>query len=80
MRHVHPPNAKVQALAAKLIGTTGEGLTDDLADLTTDECASLDVIAFECVGCNWWFAAHERVVVNDEWYCDGCAEESRRPS
>lgn len=72
---VHPPSAEIQKLAKRLIGTTGQGdLADEVNELNLDECAALDRLAFECVICGWWFTAHERVVVNDEWMCDGCAD------
>ena len=65
-------------LANKLIGTTGTtDVLDAVNDLSRDELRVLDVLAFKCVRCEWWFAAHERVTVNDEWMCDACADDAR---
>jgi formylmethanofuran dehydrogenase subunit E len=70
--------AKVKKLADKLIGTAGDTeIEDQVNELSPDELRVLDALAFRCVRCEWWFAAHERVVVNDEWMCDACADDAR---
>ncbi len=71
--------AKVKRLADKIIGTcmVGSTLVDAVHNLSREELKVLDALAFECVGCNWWFAACEREEVNDEWFCCGCAEDRR---
>lgn len=67
--------AKAAAIAHKLIGPVGSiKLTDAINDLTLDETRALDAIAFECVGCGWWFAVHERHEVKDVWLCAECAK------
>lgn len=72
--------AKVASLARKLIGTTGDTeVLDEVNDLSREESRALDALAFKCVKCDWWFAAHERKTVNDEWMCDGCADEVLHP-
>jgi hypothetical protein len=71
--------AKVKRLADRIIGTcvVGSTLVDQVDNLSREEGKVLDVFAFKCVGCEWWFAAHERETVNDEWMCYGCAEDAR---
>ena len=72
-----PPTPKIQALAHKLIGSSGyDGDVDDIGDLTSEECAMLDHLCFECVRCNWWFGEADRHTLNDEWVCTGCAEDA----
>lgn len=72
-----PPDSKVQALAHKLIGTCGIETIDELSDLERWQCRQLDMIAFACTKCDYWFAAHERVEVGvgKEWFCKDCARE-----
>jgi hypothetical protein len=68
--------AKLSNLAHKLIGVTFDTeLNDELAALTIEEGRALDAMAFECVGCEMWFAAHERKTVKDKWYCGDCAKD-----
>lgn len=70
--------AKLSALAHKLIGLTvvDAETNDELAALTIEEGRTLDAMAFECVGCELWFAAHERKVVGkaEKWMCRECAK------
>lgn len=74
-----PPNGKVQILAHKLIGTCGVGeVQDELNNLERWECRQLDMIAFACTACGWWFAVSERKTVEDEWFCAECAREGKR--
>jgi hypothetical protein len=74
-----PDLAKVARLADRIIGSpmVGSTLVDSLDELSAAEGRALDALAFECVGCNWWFAAHERNEIHDEWYCAQCAKEER---
>lgn len=72
-----PPNAKIYALAHRLIGTSGHTEIDEISDLERWELRQLDVIAFACTKCDYWFAAAERVEVGvgKEWFCKECARE-----
>jgi hypothetical protein len=72
--------AKVSRLADKLIGAgiIGADLNDELSDLNIEEAKRLDVFAFECVGCELWFAATERCEVDDKWYCPQCAPKKNK--
>lgn len=72
---VHPPGEEVRRLAEKLIGTTGSDLVDAIDDLSTDQSRQLDMLAFECTSCNWWFAVTERREVKDKWVCTLCQKE-----
>lgn len=72
---VTPPGLKIQRLAAKLIGTTGSELIDEISDLERWECRQLDMLCFACTQCGWWFAVTERREVRDEWFCTECARE-----
>ncbi len=77
-RRLTPPGEKIQRLAHKLIGTPGNEQIDELSDLERWECRQLDMLAFACSGCDYWFAvAGERQEVNDLWYCKECAKEIR---
>lgn len=79
--HVATPKkidlSKVRDLGHKLIGLTvvDADTGDELAALTIEEGKALDAIAFECVGCELWFAAHERNVVNEKWVCRDCVRD-----
>lgn len=77
-RRLTPPGLKIQRLAHKLIGTCGIETIDELSDLERWECRQLDMLAFACTGCGWWFATTERRTVNDEWFCVQCANEGRK--
>jgi hypothetical protein len=69
--------AKLRTLAHRLITVTVDtDLNDQLADLTIAEGRALDAMAFECVGCELWYAAHERKVVKEKWLCRECAREA----
>lgn len=72
-----PPTDKIQALAQKLIGTSGHALVDEISDLDRWELRQLDVIAFACTKCDYWHAARDRVEVGvgQEWFCKECARE-----
>lgn len=72
---VTPPGDKIKRLAYKLIGTTGFELIDEISDLERWECRQLDMLAFACTQCGWWFAVTERKEVSDEWFCKECAKE-----
>lgn len=75
---IRPPSDKIRALAEKLIGTTGPGeLIDLFNDLERWECRQLDMLCFACEACGWWFAATERKIINDAWFCAECAKEGR---
>jgi len=71
--------AKLSNLAHRLIGLTvvDAETNDELAALTAEEGRALDAMAFECVGCELWFAAHERKVVGkgEKWMCRECAKD-----
>lgn len=73
---------KLHRLAQKLIGLTvvDAETNDELAALTIEEGRALDAMAFECVGCELWFAAHERKVVGkaERWLCQECARKERQ--
>lgn len=73
-----PPGDKVKRLAHRLVGTPGIECVDELSDLERWECRQLDMIAFACCGCDWWFSVTEgRNEINDLWYCNECAKEVR---
>lgn len=75
-RRLTPPGTKIQRLAHRLIGTPGNEQVDELSDLERWECRQLDMLAFACCGCDYWFAVTERVEMNDDlWYCTECARE-----
>jgi hypothetical protein len=65
---------KARTLANKLMATCQPSeFWDDLNELTKDENAALDSIAFECQGCNHWFSALERHEgPNAQWFCKEC--------
>jgi hypothetical protein len=72
--HIPPPPPHVCELARKLIGTVGEtDLIDEIEALTDLECKQLDIMAFECFKCGWWFARHERHDLPGGWACGECA-------
>lgn len=70
---LHPPSPKIMALAEKLIDNGDNGLTDELNDLTIEECRELDSVAFRCTCCDWWFHKRECVTVEGEWQCEACS-------
>lgn len=78
--HVRPPGTKVRRLAERLIGTTGFELIDEISDLERWECRQLDMLAFACTSCGWWFAVTERREAHEEWFCTECvkAETGKR--
>lgn len=73
------PNAKVLDLAHRLVGSIGDGgLQDELNELTTEECISLDIIAFCCTSCDWWFNGNERTEDADgQRVCLECKRETK---
>lgn len=74
--HIPPAGPKVKKLANDLIGTAGMGdLVDRINDLSIVESKQLDMLAFECVGCAYWFAITERHDVGDEWFCGECSDD-----
>lgn len=75
----HPPGDKIRALAHKLIGTCGIETIDELSDLERHECRQLDMLAFACSGCGWWFAITERHEAHDEWFCGECVKKEVEP-
>jgi hypothetical protein len=78
-RRLTPPGDKIKRLAHRLIGTIGIECIDELSDLERWECRQLDVLAFACTGCGWWFAATERGAESEDgWFCKECEREGRR--
>ena len=74
-----PPTYKIQKLAQCLCGTAGSECIDELSDLERWECRQLDMIAFACSGCDYWFRVTEgRNEIGDLWYCNECAKERRK--
>lgn len=73
--HVSPPGDKIRRLAHKLIGTTGMECCDEVSELERWEGRQLDMLAFGCSRCDWWFAVTERREIRDLWYCTECAKE-----
>lgn len=67
-----PPSEKIQALAERLKGTCDHA-TDEIEELTIDECKELDSLVGCCEGCDWWVSRHE---LNDDWRCEDCTETS----
>lgn len=77
-RHVSPPGDKVKRLAHKLVGTAGIECVEELSELQRHECRQLDMIAFACSKCDYWFNVTDgRNEINDLWYCNECAKEIR---
>lgn len=75
-RRLTPPGDKIKRLANKLIGTAGIETIDELSDLERWECRQLDMLAFACSGCDYWFSVTERRELSDDlWYCTECAKE-----
>lgn len=78
-RRFTPPGKKIQELAYKLIGTIGNEWVDELSELERWECRQLDMLAFACTGCGWWFASTERGPESDDgWFCRECEKEGRK--
>ena len=61
---------KVKSIAERLIGTTGGEAEDEIYELTMEECKYLDMLAFRCQTCEWWFSESEKSNEDGSgWYC-----------
>ncbi len=68
---MRPPNRKVKALAARLVGTC-DGAVDEIEELTMAETRGLDMLIFNCVHCGWWFHKRECHDTSRGWSCGEC--------
>lgn len=70
--------SRARSLADRLMADCGGdacALWDELGEFTQEECAALDLIAFECQCCNHWFPVKDRLEVDGQYYCKDCAAD-----